>query len=54
MTALLLAAVGGTGVKSGVTLATDHLITVVLLSQDFEGGFNDTSSQTEHQVKGGF
>uniref|UniRef100_A0A8D9FKS3 Uncharacterized protein n=1 Tax=Cacopsylla melanoneura TaxID=428564 RepID=A0A8D9FKS3_9HEMI len=39
--------------KSGVTLATDHLITVVFLSQDLQSGFNDSSTKTEHQVKGG-
>lgn len=51
---LLLTAVGGTGVKSSITLPTDHLFTVVLLGQALQCGFNDTSSQTENQVKGGF
>jgi hypothetical protein len=33
VTTLLLAAIGSPGVESGVTLATNHLVTVVLLGQ---------------------
>lgn len=32
VTTLLLTTVGGTGMKSGIALATDHLITIVFLS----------------------
>ncbi len=52
VTALLLAAVGGPGMKSGVTLAANHLVGVVLLSQQTEGGLDDTTTETQHQVKG--
>ncbi len=52
VTALLLAAVGSPGMKSGVTLAANHLVGVVLLSQQTEGGLDDTTTETQHQVKG--
>lgn len=45
MPALLLAAVGGTGVEAGVALAADHLLAVVLLGQQTEGGLNDTCKE---------
>lgn len=51
---LLLAAVGCSGVKTGIALSADHLVAVVLHGQNTEGGLNDTTTQTEHQVKGGF
>ena len=53
MTALLLSAVGSPGVEAGVALAADHLVAVVLLSQNPEGRLNDSSPQPEHQVEGG-
>lgn len=53
MTALLLTAVGGTGRKTGVALAADGLLAVVLGSESLEGGFNNTTTQTEDQVEGG-
>merc|ERR1719250_170670 len=46
---------GGTimeaGVEPGVALPADHLVTVVLLGQDTKRGLNDSSTQTQHQVK---
>ena len=53
MTALLLSAVGGPGVEAGVALAADHLVAVVLLSQNPEGRLNDSTTETKDQVKGG-
>ena len=52
VTTLFLAAVGCPGMKSGVTLAANHLVGVVLLSQQTEGGLDDTTTKTQHQVKG--
>ena len=52
MTALLLSAVGGPGVEAGVALAADHLVAVVLLSQNPEGRLNDSTTETKDQVKG--
>ena len=44
----LLAAVGGPGVKPGVALSADHLVAVVLLGQQTQGGLDNSSTQTEH------
>lgn len=49
---LLLATVGGTRVQTSVALAADHLVAVVLLSQDSQRRLNDTTAQTEHQMQG--
>ena len=49
----LLPTVGGPGVEPGVALPADHLVAVVPLGQDTEGGLDDSSSQPEHQVEGG-
>ena len=49
---LLLAAVHRTGVKTRVALSTDHLVAVVLLSQDAERWLNYTATKTENQVQG--
>lgn len=38
--------------QSGVTLAADHLVAVVLLGQDAQTGLNDTTHQSEVQVQG--
>lgn len=54
MPALLLAAVGGSGRQTGVALSADHLLAVVFGCKGLEGGFDDTATQTEDQVKGGF
>lgn len=53
MVTLLLVAVDSTWMQVGVTLVTDHLITVVLLGKLVEGGFDDTTPQRKHQVQGG-
>jgi hypothetical protein len=53
-TTLLLTAVGSTRRKTGITLTTDHLITVVLGSQSLKRGLNNTTTKTENQVKGRF
>jgi hypothetical protein len=44
----LLAAVGGPGVEPGVALPADHLVAVVLLGQQTQGGLDNSSTQTEH------
>ena len=49
----LLPAVGGPGVEPGVALPADHLVAVVPLGQDTEGGLDDSSPQSEHEVEGG-
>ena len=48
----LLPAVGSPGVEPGVALPADHLVAVVPLGQDTQGGLDDSSSQSEHQVEG--
>merc|ERR1712062_883079 len=37
--------------ETGITFTTDHLVTIVLLCQQSQRGFNDTTSQPQHQVK---
>lgn len=49
--ALLLPAVGRPGVEAGVALAADHLVAVVLLGEDPQGGLDHTSPQPQHQVE---
>jgi len=49
---LALAAVGGALMQTGVALATDHLVTVVLGRQDAQAGLDDSSTQTQDQVEG--
>lgn len=42
-------------VTAGVDLlAADHLVTVVFLGQLSEGWLNDTTTQTQNQMQGGF
>merc|ERR1719209_1098232 len=41
------------GMQPGVALPADDLVTVVLLGQDPQGGLDDSSPQSEHQVEGG-
>lgn len=53
VTTLLFAAVGGTEGKTGVALAADLLVTVVLGSQNSQRRLDDTTTKTEDQVKGG-
>ena len=52
MSALLLAAVGGTWWETGVALAANHLVAVELGSQGLEGWLNETTTETEDQVEG--
>jgi len=54
VTTLLLAAVGGPRMQSGVALAADHFVAVVPHGQNTEGGLDNTTTQAEHQVQGGF
>jgi hypothetical protein len=54
VTTLSLAAVGGTRRKTSVALAADHLFAVVLGSQSLQGRFDDTTTETEDQVKSRF
>lgn len=53
MTALLLAAVGGTRRQAGVALAADGLVAVVLGGEGLQGRLNDTTTETEDQVESG-
>ena len=53
MTALALTAVGGTRRETGVALAADLFVTVVLASKNLERGLDDTTTETEDKVKGG-
>jgi len=52
--ALLLAAVCGPWMESSITLAADHFVTVVLLSQDTKCWLNHPTTKTQNQVKGRF
>jgi len=54
MTAFLFAAVGGPWVQSGIALAADKLIAVVLPGQSLEGRFNDTTPQAQDKVESRF
>ena len=36
--------------KAEAILATDHLVTVVLHREDAQGGFNDSTTQTQNQM----
>ena len=54
MSTLLLPTVGGTGRQASVTLSTDHLLTVVLGSECFKGGLNDSAAETEDEMEGRF
>ena len=53
VSARLLSAVGGSGVEPGVALAANHLVSVVFLGQNTEGGLNNATTETEHQMQGG-
>lgn len=52
MTTLLLAAVCGTGWQTGIALAADHLLAVVLGGQGLKGGLDDATTQAEDEVEG--
>merc|ERR1712126_502906 len=49
--ALLLSAVGGARVHSGVALAADHLVAVIFLCQHTERRLNDATTQTKDQME---
>ena len=51
MSALLLPAVGGPGVEARVALATDHLVRVVFLGQQAEGGLDHAAAEAKDQVE---
>ena len=55
VTTLALAAVGGTRGKTGVALAADRLLAVVLAGQSLKRGLNNgtTTTETEDQVESG-
>ena len=54
MSALLLAAILGTGRKSCVAFSAHRLVTVECLGQKSQRRVVHTPTQTQHQVKGGF
>jgi hypothetical protein len=49
---LLLPTINCTRVKTGITLAANHLLLVVLPCQSHQGGLNDSSSQAQYQMQG--
>jgi len=51
VSAASLAAVGSSWWKSGVALAANHLLAVVLLRQHAKRGLDDASAETQHQVE---
>lgn len=51
-TTLLLAAVSGARVVSGIAATADKLVAVVLAGKNLERGLNDTTTETEDEVKG--
>merc|ERR1719427_2466693 len=51
VTALLLPAVGSTGMETSITFTADHFVAVVLLGQQPQRRFNHTTSQPQHQVE---
>lgn len=54
MTALLLAAVGGSRGQTGVALSADHLLAVVLGGEGLERGLDNTTTETEDEMKSRF
>lgn len=53
MSTLLFATIHSTRMKTGIALSADHFVTVILLSQKSQAGFNDPTTQPEHKVKSG-
>jgi len=47
-------AIGGTWWKTGIALAANHLLAVILGGKGLKGGLNDTTTEAEDQVEGGF
>lgn len=54
VTTLGLATVGCPRVQASIALATDHLVTIVLHSQNTKRRLNDTTTETQHQMESGF
>ena len=54
VTTFLLSAVYCSWMESSIALAADHLVTVILLSQNTKGWLNDTTTKTKYQMKGWF
>ena len=52
VTALLLAAVNGTGGKASIALAAHLSLAVEGLGQSSQRGIIDTTTQTKHQMQG--
>ena len=52
MPTLRLATVGGSRMKASVAHPADHLVAVVLLGEQPEGGLDHSTTQPEHQVEG--
>lgn len=52
MSTLLLPAVGGTRVVTGIAAAANLLLAVIFLGKNDQRGFNNTTTKTKHQVKG--
>jgi len=51
VTTLLLSAVGGTGRETGIALSADHLVTVELGSKGLQRWLDDTTTETEDEMK---
>ena len=49
----LLSAIRSSWMKTSVTFAADHFVTIVFLGQQAKSGLDDTTSETEDQVEGG-
>lgn len=47
----LLTAIGGSWMKTSIAFTAYHLVTVVLLGQETKSRFDDTTTQTQHQVQ---
>ena len=51
VSAFRLTAISGARMQTSITLAANHLVAIVFLSQNTERWFNDTTTKTENQVK---
>lgn len=50
MAALGLTAISSPGVQPGVAFTANHFVAVVFLCKNTQRRFNDTTTQTEHQM----
>ena len=48
----LFSAISGSSMVSGIALSADHFVAIVFLGQYSQGGFDDTTSESEDQMKG--